>query len=198
MNQKKSITSYNGNLTVYEAQNEMRRGHANGHVGVITSGLIWLLSSVVSYQYTPKLAIWSLLIGGTFISPIVSMVHKLKGYSGHSSGNPFKYLAIESTAWMIMCLPIAYGLSLRNPLWFFQAMLLVIGGRYLTFKTLFGDILYWCLGGTLGIAAYILFNLKIDASGTLLTGSIIEIFYGLLLYKSLKKHTELLKETPKK
>ena len=82
---------------------------------------------------------------------------------------------------MLMCLPIAFGLSLQRSEWFFQAMLLIIGGRYLTFASIYGNRLYWVLGAVLGIAAYLLFGFEVKSSGSAMTGSLIEITFGLFM-----------------
>lgn len=42
----------------------------------------------------------------------------------------------------------------------FQEMLMIIGGRYLTFASMFGMRIYWILGAILGLSAYILFKLQ--------------------------------------
>jgi hypothetical protein len=169
-------------VTIEDAQSDMRIGYANGSFGVIISGIIWLISASISYYFSANTAIWTLLIGGALISPISSVMEKFIGLNGHKAGNPLRNLAMESTVWMIMCLPLAYGLSLQKVEWFFQAMLLIIGGRYLIFATLFGKKVYWFLGASLGIAAYSLFKLEIQTFGSLLTGSIIEITYGGFMY----------------
>jgi hypothetical protein len=169
-------------VTLDEAQTDMCNGYAYGSIGVITSGIMWITSALISYIYSPTQAIWVLLIGGALISPVSSVLEKLKGLRGHNVGNPLKYLAIESTIWMIMCIPLAYGLSIQNTEWFFQAMLLIIGGRYLTFATIFGNKLYWILGASLGFSAYLLFYFKVQSSGSLLTGAIIEIIFGVIMY----------------
>jgi hypothetical protein len=61
-------------------------------------------------------------------------------------------------------------------------MLLIIGGRYLTFASIYGNRLYWVLGAALGVAAYLLFFFKVQSFGSLLTGSFIEISFGLLMF----------------
>lgn len=169
-------------VAIEVAQSDMRRGYASGAVGVIVSGLVWLVSAFVSFYFSADRAIWTLLIGGALISPVSGIIEKFIGLNGHTGGNPLKNLAMENTVWMIMCLPLAYGLSMQNVEWFFQAMLLIIGGRYLTFSTLFGKNVYWFLGTSLGIAAYLLFKFEIQSFGSLLAGSIIEITYGIFIY----------------
>ena len=180
MTSKKNLM--NKDSTINEAQYDMCKGYANGSLGIIVSGSMWLISAFVSYYFSANQAIWTLLIGGALISPISSVIEKLIGLNGHNAGNPFRNLAMESTVWMLMCLPLAYGLSLQQVEWFFQAMLLIIGGRYLTFATLYGRKVYWILGASLGVAAYLLFKLKIQSYGSLLTGSSIEITFGIFMY----------------
>ena len=166
----------------------MCKAYANGSVGIISSGLIWLLSSIVAYQYATKYAIWTLLIGGMFIHPLSILLSKVLGQSGsHSKDNPLGNLAMEGTIFMLMCIPLAFGLSLQHPEWFFQGMLLIIGGRYLTFSTIYGKKFYWVLGGILGLAAILLFKVQGEPFISALTGSLIEIIFGLFLFIRFRK-----------
>lgn len=174
-------------ITLEKAQTDMCKGYAFGSLGIVISGMMWLVSALVSHYYSPKLAIWSLLIGGALISPVSNILGKLIGLKGHSAWNPLKNLAMENTIWMLMCIPIAYGLSTQNVAWFFQSMLLIIGGRYLTFSTLYGKKFYWVLGATLGVFAYLLFSLHAQVFVTLLAGGSIELFFGTFLYFSYRK-----------
>ncbi len=62
---------------------------------------------------------------------------KALGRSGkHSPSNPLGSLALATTFWLILSCLLAYAVSLCRIAWFFPAMLLAIGGRYLTFLTL--------------------------------------------------------------
>lgn len=159
-----------------QAQTDMRQGYANGSIGIIVSGLIWLISAIITYQYSAKQAVWVLLIGGMFIHPASMLLSKVIGLSGtHTKRNPLGNLALEGTIFMIMCLPLAFGLSLQYVEWFFQGMLLIIGGRYLTFASIYGIRIYWILGAVLGGAAYLLFYFKVQSFGSLLTGSLIVV-----------------------
>lgn len=188
MTEKSSGESENIRETFRQAQIDMRNGYANGSVGVIVSGVIWLAAAFTANQFSPQKAIWMLFFGGMFIFPISMLISKLMGLSGtHTKGNQLGNLAMEGTIWMILCLPLAFGLSLQHTEWFFQAMLLVIGGRYLTFTTLYGTKIYWFLGAVLGISAYFLYLFKIQSLGSLLTGSLIEISFGLFMLLSFRK-----------
>lgn len=188
MTEKSTINSLNNIDTIKQAQTDMCQAHANGSIGIIVSGIMWLLSATISYYYSASQAVWTLLIGGMFIYPVGVLVSKLIGLSGaHKKGNPLGNLAMEGTIFMIMCLPIALGLSVQHKEWFFQGMLLIIGGRYLTFASIYGLRLYWILGAFLGTAAYLLFYLKVQSFGSLITGSLIEISFGLLLLYSFRR-----------
>lgn len=188
MNKNLSNTPVNEISTISQAQTDMCREYGNGSVGIIISGLVWVTSAVVSFQFSAKQAIWTLLIGGMFIYPLSVLVGKAIGVSGtHAKGNPLGKLAMEGTIFMIMCLPLAFGLSLQHNEWFFQAMLMIIGGRYLTFASIYGIKLYWILGAFLGIAAYSLFSLHVGSFGSALTGALIEIVFGTFMLITFRK-----------
>jgi hypothetical protein len=189
MTEKSSSESINKIESFRQAQTDMCKGYANGSIGVIVSGVIWLTSAFVANQYSPNKAIWMLFIGGMFIYPISMLISRFIGLSGtHTKGNQLGNLAMEGTMWMIMCLPLAFGVSLQQAEWFFQAMLLIIGGRYLTFATIYGNKIYWFLGAVLGVSAYLLYNFKVQSFGSLLTGSLIEISFGLFIFLSFRRY----------
>lgn len=177
--------------TLVQFQTDMRRGYANGSIGIIVSGLAWLISAIVTYQYSASKAVWTLLIGGVLIHPVSVLLYKTIGLSGnHTKGNPLGNLGMEGTIFMIMCIPIAFGLSLQHMQWFFQGMLLIIGGRYLTFSSIYGIKLYWILGAILGIAAYLLFKNNVQSFTTLLTGALIEILFGFFMFLSFRRNNK--------
>ncbi|MHA6250036.1 DUF7010 family protein [Pontibacter sp. CAU 1760] len=165
------------------AQQDMRVAYLNGFPGVVVSGMVWLVSAFVALNVSPGKAVWTLLVGGVFIHPVSMLLNKVLGASGaHAPSNPLGRLAMEGTVFMIMCMPLAYGLSFQKVEWFFQGMLLIIGGRYLHFATLYGSKLYWALGIGLGIAAYLLFTMHAPLHTTLLVGAAMEIVFGVVMH----------------
>jgi hypothetical protein len=110
----------------------------------------------------------------------------------HAQDNPLGKLAMEGTIFMIMCMPLAYGLSFQKLEWFFQGMLLIIGGRYLLFATVYGLRLYWALGIGLGIAAYLLFNLNSSSFTSIVTCAVIEIAFGLVMLTTVRRRKTVL------
>lgn len=173
---------------IYHAQSDMRKGYANGSLGVIVSGAVWLVSALVAQYVSAHTAVWTLFFGGMLIFPLGLLLCKALGIPGkHAKVNPLGNLAMEGTFFMLMCIPLALLLSQQNPAWFFQGMLLIIGGRYLTFTTLYGKKAYWVLGGLLGMAAFVLFSIGMNSAVSALVGSTIEIGFGTFLFAQFQK-----------
>ena len=91
-------------------------------------------------------------------------------------------LAGASTFWLILSLPLAYGLSLHNINWFFPAMLLVIGGRYLVFSTIYGMRFYWVLGLALAGAGVGLGMLRATPAISAGSGALIEFVMAMVCF----------------
>lgn len=183
------MTDKNLNMdNLQDSQRDMKTGYAYGSTGVLVSGFIWIASGLIVNFYSPQKGIWALLIGGAMIFPLSALMGKLMGIKGeHQKNNPLARLAMEGTIWMIMCIPLAYVLSLSKTEWFFQGMLMIIAGRYLTFVSIYGLRIYWFLGAALGLAAFILFRFEVAAFPSALTGGLIEIIFGIVIYSYYKR-----------
>lgn len=177
-----SVTPLDG-ATLAAAQRDMRSAYLDGAPGVLVSGLVWAVAGCVAWWISPQRAVWALFIGGALIHPLAVLLTRLLGCTGrHAQGNPLGPLGMATTFWMIMMLPLAYGVSLLRIDLFFPAMLLVIGGRYLCFQTLYGKRLYWIMGATLALASYALIGLNATVALGAFAGAAIEgVFAGLLL-----------------
>ena len=174
--------------SILTAQAGLRKGYGDGALGVISSGTVWLIAALIAFFVSSQTAIWTLFFGGMLIHPFGLLLAKLVGIPGsHSKQNPLGKLVMEGTIFMLMCIPLALLLSFQNHAWFFQGMLLIIGGRYLTFSTLYGIKVYWVLGGVLGAMAFALFFLNGNPAISALSGSIIELGFGIFLFLSFKK-----------
>jgi hypothetical protein len=137
-----------------ELQRDMREAYAGGGPGMFASALAWLAAGVVAVQVSPERAVLTLLAGGMLIFPVGVLLTKALGYRGqHTHGNPLGTLALETTVWLVLSMPIAWVVSLYRVDLFFPAMLLVIGGRYATFATMYGRRVFWVCGGALAVAA---------------------------------------------
>lgn len=169
--------------TVTDAQRDMRQAYYGGAPGILTSAMVWLAAAIVAVTVSPHKAVWALFIGGMLIHPVSVMWNKLIGRSGsHTAGNPLGSLAISGTVWMILMMPLAFAVSQLKIEWFFPAMLLIIGGRYLTFATMYGTRTYWFFGSTLVEAGVVLGLLHASPAAGAFTGAAVEAAFGLAIF----------------
>ncbi len=188
MNKPENNTSAQDLNNISIAQSDLRKGYGYGALGVLSSGSVWLASSLVALLISDQTAVWTLFFGGMLIHPLGLLLAKLTGVPGkHSNHNPLGKLAMEGTVFMLMCIPLALLLSLQEHAWFFQGMLLIIGGRYLTFTTLYGIKTFWVMGGILGAAAFALFFFNASPGISALTGAFVELGFGIVLFGSFKR-----------
>lgn len=170
-------------MTLHEAQQDMRQAYYDGATGLFASATAWFAAALAAWFSTPQAAISVLFFGGMLIFPVSVVLSKALGRSGsHAKGNPLGPLALAGTAWMLLSIPVAYGASLYRVEWFFPAMLLTIGGRYLTFSTLYGLGVYWACGACLAAAAAALVVGRFPAHAGALAGSVIEFGFGAAVF----------------
>jgi hypothetical protein len=175
-------------LTIADAQRDMRFGYLGGAPGMLVSALVWLAAGVVALYGAPMQPVVALFVGGMLIHPIgVLLTKALRRPGAHTKGNPLGALALESTIQMLMCLPLVYGAYLLKPEWIFPAMLLVIGGRYLTFQSMYGMRVYWACGAALGVAGYLLTKNGAPMAVAAFTGSAIEFAFAAFIYNMVRK-----------
>ena len=161
----------------------MRNAYYGGATGAVTSATAWLAAALAAAFASPSAAILTLIFGGMLIFPASVVLCKVIGRSGkHSKHNPLAPLAIESTIWMLLSIFIAIGAALYKVEWFFPAMLLVIGGRYFTFSTLYGLRIYWAFGATLVICAIPLVYFEAPVIVGAFTGALVEYVYGIAIF----------------
>lgn len=164
-------------------QADMRHAYCGGATGLLASSMVWLAAAVVAMRGAPQTAVWTLLAGGVAIHPAAMLLARLLGRPGtHRKGNPLARLAGASTVWLIAGLPLAYAASRLHVEWFFPAMLLVIGSRYLAFETLYGLRAYLACGLALLVAGLGLGRLSVDPALAAAAGAVIEAaFAGVVL-----------------
>jgi len=170
-------------IDVAAAQRDMRDAYAGGAPGMFASALVWLVAGLVAMQLSPQRAVITLFAGGVLIHPVGVLLARALGRRGqHTHGNPLGSLAVETTVWLVLSMPLAYVVSLYRVDLFFPAMLLVIAGRYGTFATIFGSRLFWVCGGVLATAAYVLAATTAGPAAGAFSGAAIEaLFAGVIL-----------------
>jgi hypothetical protein len=175
-----------------DAQRDMRDGYCSGAPGVFASALAWVSAGAVALLDSPKHAVIALFIGGMFIHPLGMLIAKMLGRRGsHTRGNPLGVLALEGTFLLLLCLPLAYVVSAYRLDWFFPAMLLIIGGRYLTFSTLYGLRIYWGLGACLALTAFALIASGATPVVGVFSGAAIELAFAAVIYGMARRASEV-------
>jgi hypothetical protein len=165
-----------------DLQQEMRTAHLDGAPGMLVSALVWLVAGIAVTRAGMNAAVWTLLIGGALIHPASTLALKALGKSAKvSKGSPLAHLAMATTVWLIAGCVLAYGLYTANADWFFPAMLLVIGSRYLAFQTLFGHRIYWICGAALIAAGYLGASAPLGPATVAFAGSGIEAAFAAIL-----------------
>lgn len=174
-----------------EAQEDMRKSYFGGGPGVFSSGIVWLTSGITALISTKQISVFVFFFGGMLIHPIGIIISKALNRSGkHKTGNPLSYLAMESTFMLFIGLFIAFFALQISPNWFFSIMILIIGGRYLMFSSVYGMHIYWALGTTLvltGIGGFI-FSAPFYLVGFI--GGLIEILFSFIIIHSEKRYSK--------
>lgn len=174
----------------------MRSAYLSGAPGMLASALAWGIAGCVATWVSPQRAVWALFICGVFIHPVGVLMARAFGRTGrHAPDNPLGALAMATTIWMIMMLPLTYGISLLRIELFFPAMLFVIGGRYLCFQTLHGIRLYWVCGAVLTLAGYGLVKLHAPIALGGFAGAAIECVFACILFVE-AKHEAVIRPVP--
>ena len=175
-------------FTFDRAQANMRSAYLSGAPGVLASGCAWLAAGLVAAMISASGAVFVLLVGGALIHPASVVLCKVLGRAGaHEPGNPLGSLAIEGTVWLLAGIAIAYGMHVLRLEWFFPAMLLLIGGRYLTFQSLYGLRVYWLCGAALCIAGIALALVRAPAAVSALSGALIELVFAACVFLQAKR-----------
>ena len=170
-------------MLIEQAQADMRHAYFGGATGVATSGIAWLAAASTAYLVSPRGGIAALFIGGMFIHPAAMLLSRLLGRPGsHTKGNPLAPLALESTVWLLLAIAVAFLASMQRPEFFFIAMLLTIGGRYLTYATLYGLKVYWVCGGVLAAAGFALAALGAETAVIALAGGMLELIFAAWVF----------------
>lgn len=117
------------------------------------------------------------------IHPLGILLSKALKRSGqHQKDNPLSNLALESTLLLFIGLFIAYVVLQIRPHWFFPIMLLMIGGRYIIFSSIYGMRIYWILGLLLSASGVAILLLNQAFYLGAFVGGGIEVVFSLVIF----------------
>ena len=171
-------------MDIKAAQSDLREAYLTGALGALVSGIVWILAGITAHLSTFQNSMIVFFIGGMGIFPLSTFLStQLNGKKKPADSNPLLPLGLQVTIPLFVGLFLAFWLCRDNPEHFYALMLMIIGGRYVSFTTLYGTKIYWALGLVLMTLGFVAFS-YIDLSGGILAimGGIIEIiFAGALL-----------------
>ena len=170
-------------MTLSEAQYDNRRAFVGGGPGACISGAVWLAAALVMRQRGVGQAFAVLFFGGILIFPLAQLLSRfLFRRRPAQAENLLGRVALESTIAMVAGLFAAWLFLPFKPSYVFPLAAVAVGTHYAAFRTVYGDLLFWVLGGlvaTVGILD-ILGYVKIPGGPTLAVG-VIEVVFGIIL-----------------
>ena len=173
-------------MDVARAQEQMRHAYFGGAPGMLVSAGVWATAATILATGSFIHAVWALLIGGMAIHPLGVLLARVLGRPGGAKGNPLDRLALECTVTMIAALLPAWLMAMTREGWFFPTMLLIIGGRYVVFATIYGLRLYWAIGGLLVAMGWMAVAGHLPALAPVAAGAAIEAVFSLVLFARMR------------
>ncbi len=155
-------------------QHDLSRAYAGGAPGVLVSGLVWLIAGAIWQTHGTMAAFAALFFGGMAIHPLGVLIERTAFKAPKATiGKPLETLAIEATIPLFVGILIAWVLLVRAPDLAIPVFAAIVGARYFLFRTMYGDIAYWVLGGAiLLVAALSLFGIGLPLNLGFLVGII--------------------------
>lgn len=164
-------------------QRDLRRAFVGGGPGVFVSGLVWLAAAMVERGQGIGTAFAMLFFGGMLIFPIGTAACRLLfKREKEAPNNPLGAIALESTIAMIGGLLAAWLFLPLRPDFVFPIAAIAVGTHYAVFRTVYGDALFWVLGGLITIVGLLsIFEVVPIPGGPTLAVSAIELLFAILL-----------------
>lgn len=170
-------------MNIRDAQDDLRRAYVGAGPGVFVSALVWLTAAMVERSHGIGTAFAVLFVGGMLIFPLSTLICRLLlKRPKEAADNPLGATVLECTIAMIGGLFAAWLFLPVRPDYVFPLAAIAVGTHYAVFKTVYGDTLFWILGGLI-TAVGVLSVLKIIAfpGGPILAVAAIEMLFAVLL-----------------
>lgn len=137
-------------MSIADAQRDVRSVYAGGFHGQLVSAALWLLAGAVSVLVSHGAGMVTLLLGGTMIFPLTTLMLRLAGRpSALPAGHPMAALATQIAFTVPLGLLVAVAAAGYREEWFFPACMIVVGAHYLPFTFLYGMRLFAVLAGVM-------------------------------------------------
>ncbi|NNU16087.1 hypothetical protein HK107_07105 [Parvularcula sp. ZS-1/3] len=143
-------------MTPAEYQADLRRAYIGGGPGAFVSGIVWLVAAIIAEARGVGSGFVALFFGGILIFPLSSLLVRLFAKrEGPVKGNPGGLLVTETLPGMFLGLLIAWVVIDSQPEWVFPIAAMAVGTHYFPFRTSYGDVLYWVLGGIMTSVGFV-------------------------------------------
>ena len=169
-----------------EAQRDMRKAYVNGGVGVLVSGIVWVVAGLVTQYVSLPYGMAALFFGGMAIHPLSLLLEKVLFKREKAvTSNPLEMLALQSTPFLIVGLVVAYVVSDSHADWFFAIALLAVGARYLVFQTIYGLRHYVVLGAVLIAFGFVaIWYLQLPPHLVAIAGGVTELLFAIFILRA--------------
>lgn len=170
-------------MTLEEAQRDIRRAYAGGGPGAIISGLVWLAAAAVVGTSGVKAGFLALFLGGMLIFPLGLLVSRsLLRLPKEAPDNHLGRTALESTMAMIGLFFAAWLFVDVEPDFVFPLAAIAVDLHYFAFRTVYGDVTYWLLGGAITVAGFAgIYGLLLSPASVAITVAAIKVVFGIVL-----------------
>lgn len=174
-----------------ELQRDMRGAYVNGGLGVLVSGIVWVVAGTVTLIMSRQAGMAALFFGGMAIHPLSLLLEKLI-YKRKKviKSNPLEMLALQTTPFLIVGLVIGFVVSDTHADWFFAIALLAVGARYLVFQTIYGIPHYIILGAVLIAVGFVsIWFLRLPPHQVAIAGGVIELLFSVAILRRQERAT---------
>lgn len=135
-------------MTLEDYQADLRRSYVGGGPGAIVSGLVWATAAIMLAQSGVNAGFLTLFFGGMVIFPISALLCRMVfGREGVVPGNPGGRIVVETLPGMFVGLFVAWLFIQTDPTLVFPIAAMAVGAHYFNFRTAYGDMPYYVLGG---------------------------------------------------
>ncbi len=184
MRAKERLKGGRPDMDIASAQLDMNRAYAGGAPGVFVSGVVWLATGLSWAMSGIPLAFAVMFVGGMAIFPLSTLIARtLLRAPQVQAGNQLNRLGLESTFSLMAGILIGYVLLVRDPQLAIPAVSVVMGARYFSFRTIYGQPLYWLFAGAIcAVGTVSLLGLVFPLGNLALAIGAIELILSALLF----------------
>lgn len=174
------------------SQREIRTAFLGGFAGQFISGLIWLAAAGISVLSTHEYGMAFLFFGCMVIFPLTQLTLRMMGRSAKVNEENGLWALGSQIAFTVPINFLLVGaIILYRPMWFFPAVMIIVGTHYLPFMTLYGMKMFGVLATLLilGGASLALYGPPVFSLGGWFTGAtlIIFAFIGMAIVRNEEK-----------